>query len=59
MNAISSVGAAMAASASGFLHSQHMRPRPFAASALRTRALDGSYPFRAHHTVAQLWAAGQ
>lgn len=59
MNASNGAVAAMAASAKGFLHPQHMRPRPIPAGALGTRALDGSYPFRGHRTVAELWAAGE
>lgn len=58
MNASFGVVASMDASTNGFLHPQHMRPRPLPAGALRSRERDGSYPFRAHRSVADLWAAG-
>jgi hypothetical protein len=57
MNAMTGAGAAMAASASENLRPSLMRPRPLPAGALRPRPLDGSYPFLAHHTVAELWAS--
>jgi len=56
MNAMTGAGAAMAASASENLRPSLMRPQPLPAGALRTRALDGSYPFRSHRSVADLWA---
>lgn len=32
-------------------------PRPRPLTGLRPRQLDGSYPFRSHRTVAEIWAA--
>lgn len=58
MNAMTGVGAAMAASTNDKLRPARMRPRPFPASALGTRAIDGSYPFRGHKTCAE-WSAVQ
>lgn len=54
MNASNGAAVAMATSASGYLRASHMRPRPFPSTALRSRALDGSYPFREHRTCAEL-----
>jgi hypothetical protein len=59
MNAMNGGAVAMATSPNGFLHAGHMRPQPIPASALRHRVPDGSYPFRAHRSVADIWAAGQ
>ena len=57
MNVMNGAGAAMAASASEIARPSLMRPQRFPAGALRARALDGSYPFRSHRSVAELWAA--
>lgn len=53
MSAMTGAGPAMAASANGFLHPPHMRPRSIPATALGHREIDGSYPFRSHRTCAE------
>lgn len=58
MSAIHGAGAAMAASASGYLRPAHPRPQPIDRSTLRPRDYDHPYPFRTHRSCADLIAAG-